>query len=101
MEAAHFRCVERTGPALVKSSRMSVAGLHKSPASVSLQGRLIPSARSLTILSQLLGSKENVRAWMNSPHADLGGRTPIGVILEGKARAVSELLEAALAGQPS
>jgi uncharacterized protein (DUF2384 family) len=80
---------------------MSVAGLHKSPASVSLQGRLIPIARSLTILSQLLGSKENVRAWMNSPHPDLGGRTPIGVILEGKARAVSELLEAALAGQPS
>ena len=78
-----------------------MAGLHKSPASVSLQGRLIPIARSLTILSQLLGSKENVRAWMNSPHADLGGRTPIGVILEGKARAVSELLEAALAGQPS
>jgi DNA-binding response OmpR family regulator len=87
--------------ALVKSSRMSVAGLHKSPAPVSLQGRLIPIARSLTILSQLLGSKENVRAWMNSPHPDLGGRTPIGVILEGKARAVSELLEAALAGQPS
>jgi|KBSSwiStaDraftv2_1062776.scaffolds.fasta_scaffold146785_2 uncharacterized protein (DUF2384 family) len=44
---------------------------------------------------------ENVRAWMNSPHPDLRGRTPIQVIREGKARAVSDLLESALAGQPS
>jgi CheY-like chemotaxis protein len=87
--------------AFAKFSGMSVAGLHKSPASASLQQGLIPIARSLTILSQLLGSKENTRAWMNSPHPDLGGRTPIGVVLEGKGRAVSDMLEAALAGQPS
>jgi len=84
-----------------KFSDMSVAGLHKSPASSSLQVFLIPIARSVTILSQLLGRKEAVRTWMNSPHPDLGGRTPISVIQEGKARAVSELLESALAGQPS
>jgi DNA-binding response OmpR family regulator len=87
--------------AFVKFAEISVAGLHKSPASLSLQERLIPAARSLTILSQLLGSKETVRTWMNSPHPDLGGRTPISIILEGKARAVSDMLEAALAGQPS
>jgi DNA-binding response OmpR family regulator len=87
--------------AFAKFSEISVAGLHKSPASSSLQERLVPIARSLTILSQLLGSKETVRTWMNSPHPDLGGRTPISVILEGKARAVSDMLEAALAGQPS
>jgi CheY-like chemotaxis protein len=87
--------------AFVKFAEISVAGLHKSPASLSLQERLIPAARSLTILSQLLGSRENVRTWMNSPHPDLGGRTPISIILEGKARAVSDMLEAALAGQPS
>ncbi len=87
--------------AFVKFAEMSVAGLHKSPASLSLQERLIPAARSLTILSQLLGSRENVRTWMNSPHPDLGGRTPVSIILEGKARAVSDMLEAALAGQPS
>jgi CheY-like chemotaxis protein len=84
-----------------KLSQVSVAGLHKSPASVSAQAHLIPIARSLTILSQLLGSKENVRAWMNSPHPDLGSQTPIRVILEGKAQVVTDLLEAALAGQPS
>jgi CheY-like chemotaxis protein len=80
---------------------MSVAGLHKSPASASLQESLIPIARSVTILSALLGSREAVRTWMNSPHPDLGGRPPIRVIEEGKGGAVSEMLESALAGQPS
>jgi DNA-binding response OmpR family regulator len=84
-----------------KLSQVSVAGLHKSPASVSTQIYLIPIARSLTILSQLLGSRENVRVWMNSPHPDLGSQTPISVILEGNAQVVTDLLEAALAGQPS
>jgi len=80
---------------------MSVAGLHKSPASASLQESLIPIARSVTILSALLGSRKAVRTWMNSPHPDLGGRPPIRVIEEGKGGAVSEMLESALAGQPS
>jgi CheY-like chemotaxis protein len=84
-----------------KFADISVAGLHKSPASGALQKVLIPIARSLTILSQLLGSKEQVRAWMNSPHPDLGGHTPIGLVMEGKSRAVRDMLEAALAGQPS
>jgi len=87
--------------AFARFSGIGVAALHKSPASASLQQVLIPIARSLTILSQLLGSKESIRAWMNSPHPDLGGRTPIGVVLEGKSKAVSDMLEAALAGQPS
>jgi CheY-like chemotaxis protein len=98
------RVAEYLGVALsafAKAADMSVAGLHKSPASMSLQEVLIPIARSLAILFQLLGSKESVQTWMNSPHPDLGGRTPISVILEGKARAVSDMLEAALAGQPS
>jgi CheY-like chemotaxis protein len=82
-------------------SRITVAGLHKSPASAALQARLIPIARTITILSDLFGSKENVRTWMNSPHPDLGNETPIHLILEGKAQIVADLLEAALAGQPS
>lgn len=86
---------------LSELSDLSVAGLHKSPASVSLQPALVPIARSLTILMQLLGARERVRTWMNSPHPDLGGRTPISVILEGKGRVVSEMLEASLEGQPS
>jgi hypothetical protein len=80
---------------------VSVAGLHKSPRSVSVQPHLIPIARSLAILTQLLSSKESVLAWMNSPHPDLGGETPLTLILQGKAQVVADLLEAALAGQPS
>lgn len=86
---------------LSELSRLSVAGLHKSPASLSLQPVLVPIARSLTILMQLLGTRESVRTWMSSPHPDLGGRTPITVILEGKGSTVSEMLEASLEGQPS
>jgi CheY-like chemotaxis protein len=84
-----------------KFSDVSVAGLHKNPASVSAQPHLVPIARSLAILTQLLTSRESVLAWMNSPHPDLGGETPLGLILRGKAQVVSDLLEAALAGQPS
>jgi DNA-binding response OmpR family regulator len=84
-----------------KFSDVSVAGLHKSPRSVSMQPHLIPIARSLAILTQLLSTKESVLAWMNSPHPDLGGQTPLQLVLEGKAQVVTDLLEAALAGQPS
>lgn len=84
-----------------KFSDVSVAGLHKSPRSISVQPHLIPIARSLAILTQLLSTKESVLAWMNSPHPDLGGQTPLQLVLEGKAQIVTDLLEAALAGQPS
>ena len=84
-----------------KFSQVSVAGLHKSPASASMQPHLAPIARSLAILTHLLTTKESVLAWMNSPHPDLGSETPIHLILEGKAQVVADLLESALAGQPS
>lgn len=79
----------------------SVPALHKNPAASSIQEALAPIARSIAILSRLLGSRENVRAWMNSPHPDLGNHTPLSFVLEGKATAVVDMLEAALAGQPS
>ena len=84
-----------------KFSDVSVAALHKSPASTSVQDHLVPIARTLSILTQLLGPKENVLAWLNSPHPDLSGVPPVRLILEGKAQVVTDLLEAALAGQPT
>jgi DNA-binding response OmpR family regulator len=84
-----------------KFCHISVAGLHKSPASASMQTHLAPIARSLAILTQLLTTKEHVLAWMNSPHPDLGSETPIHLILEGKAQVVADLLQSALAGQLS
>jgi len=79
----------------------SVAGVHKNPSAPAVQTLLRPIARSIAILASLLGSKEKVKIWMNSPHPDLEGRTPLSVILEGKSTVVSEMLEAALAGQPA
>lgn len=79
----------------------SVAALHKNPDATSIQEVLSPIARSIAVLSRLLGTKENVRAWVNSPHPDLGNQTPLNLILEGKAVAVVDMLEAVLAGQAS
>jgi hypothetical protein len=38
---------------------------------------------------------------LNSPHPDLGERTPLDVMLNGQADAVVTLLENAVAGLPS
>jgi response regulator RpfG family c-di-GMP phosphodiesterase len=87
--------------ALAETIGKNIATIHKSPSASSLQESLSPIARILGILVPLLRSRENILAWLNSPHPDMGGRTPMSFILDGKAVAVAELLEAALAGQPS
>lgn len=79
----------------------NVAAVHKSPAAAPLQESFAPIARTIGALSFLLRSRDQVLAWLNSPHPDLGYRTPLSLILEGKAIAVAELLDAALAGQMS
>lgn len=75
--------------------------VHKTPAADSLQTSLAPIKRSLEILGDTLPDVVAVRAWLNSPHPDLGGRTPLSVILEGKAGALRTLLENALKGIPA
>ena len=75
--------------------------LHKTPDSVAAQPALATIKRILVILSDMLGKRETVLAWLNSPHPDLGDRTPISVILEGHGGAVVAILENALAGVPS
>jgi len=75
--------------------------LHKTPDSAAVQPSLATIKRILVILSEMLGKRETVLAWLNSPHPDLGNRTPISVVLEGHASAVVSLLENALAGVPS
>jgi hypothetical protein len=39
-------------------------------------------------------------SWLNHPHADLGGRTPLEVVAMGYPGAVEGMLEAALIGLP-
>jgi len=86
---------------LAEAIGKNIAAVHKSPSAPALQENLAAIARILGILVPLLRTRERVLAWLNSPHPDIGGRIPMSFILDGKGVAVAELLEAALAGQPS
>lgn len=86
---------------LATTTGRSVAGIHKAPAADSLQQALAPVAQTISLLSEILQSKEHVRTWLHSPHPDLGNQIPMRLILEGHAGAVADMLAAALAGQPS
>jgi uncharacterized protein (DUF2384 family) len=86
---------------LAAATGRSIAAIHKVPAADSLQQPLAPVALTISLLSEILQSKEHVRTWLHSPHPDLGNQIPMRLILEGRAGAVADMLAAALAGQPS
>jgi hypothetical protein len=86
---------------LALALRVNYTALHKTPDSYSVQQALAPLKQVLVILSQMLGPQTAVRAWLNSPHPDLGGRIPLSVMLEGHTDAVLTILENALAGIPA
>jgi uncharacterized protein (DUF2384 family) len=75
--------------------------VHKTPAASSLQPSLRSIKRALEILEQVFVDRSSVLAWLNSPHPDLGKRSPLDVILQGYPDAVEDMLEAALTGTPS
>lgn len=75
--------------------------VHKTPDAESLQRALAPIKRSLELVSRVTRDEKEGRVWLNNPHPDLGGRTPLQVILEGHADAVITLLENAISGTPS
>jgi hypothetical protein len=75
--------------------------LHKTPAAPSVQAGLRPIKASLDILAQVIGDQTTIRMWLNSPHPDLGMRTPLQVILDGHAGAVETILANAIDGIPS
>jgi hypothetical protein len=75
--------------------------VHKTPAALSLQPGLLPIKRSLDILARVFRDDAMVRIWLNSPHPDLGLRTPMQVILEGHAAAVETILANAIEGIPT
>jgi CheY-like chemotaxis protein len=77
---------------------INYTALHKTPDSVAAQPALSLFKRILVILADMLGAQKTVRAWLNSPHPDLGSRTPISVMLDGHADAVVTILENALVG---
>ncbi len=86
---------------LAAATDRSVAGIHKAPAADSIQQALAPVALTISLLSEILESKEQVRTWLHSPHPDLGNQVPMRLILDGHAGAVADMLAAAMAGQPS
>lgn len=75
--------------------------LHKTPAAPSVQAGLRPIKASLDILAQVIDDPATIRAWLNSPHPDLGMRVPLQVMLEGHAGAVETILANAIEGIPS
>ncbi|MEK7405590.1 MAG: antitoxin Xre/MbcA/ParS toxin-binding domain-containing protein [Acidobacteriota bacterium] len=83
---------------LARALGKKTAAVHKSPAAASLQDELAPIARTVGILQEFLRSPEEIRAWLNSPHPDLGNETPMSLLLDGKGVGVADMLEAALAG---
>lgn len=86
---------------LARALGKKYAAAYKTPDAPSIQEGLRPIKRSLEILSQFLEERSTILAWLNSQHPDLGMRTPIDLIIEGRAEAVETLLENALAGVPT
>ena len=85
---------------LVEGLDLSYKAAHKNPSSESFQVVLQPIKRILEILDEIFAKPETVRAWLNTPHADLGGRTALQTILEKNSQAVLTVLENAVAGVP-
>jgi uncharacterized protein (DUF2384 family) len=67
-----------------------------------LQSEMARIVRTIVQLRELLdGSMEYVRIWLRSPHPDLGGRTPLSYLIEGKPEVVEALIYTYEVGQPS
>jgi hypothetical protein len=76
--------------------------LNKTPDAPAAQGALRPIKHALEILAEVTADNHaEIRAWMQTPHPDLGGASPLQVILAGQATAVEGMLAGALAGIPS
>ena len=53
-------------------------------------------------LRELLdGDMSFVRVWLKAPHPDLGGRTPLSYLKEGRAEVVETLVHMLETGQPA
>jgi DNA-binding NarL/FixJ family response regulator len=82
---------------LAKLTPISRQALNETPDSAHAQAALDPLARILDVLSTVL-PREHVAAWLNTPHARIGGETPIRAILEGRGEQVALMLERARGG---
>lgn len=88
-------------PQIAAAVGASYPAVHKTPDASNLQKGLGPIKRSLALISRRTRNRREARAWLNSPHPDLGEKTPLEVMLSGRADAIVTLLENAIAGLPS
>jgi hypothetical protein len=70
----------------------------KSPGSAALQPGLAPIHRTVVAMERIFGSRSSALAWLNSPNGELDGRTPLSVVMAGRAEVVADMLEGTLAG---
>jgi uncharacterized protein (DUF2384 family) len=89
--------LERLAPAVGYTPQ----GLLRNPTSERLQPALARIAHVLDRLRALLDDERSVAVWLRAPHPDLGGATPLSLILAGQAETVGVLLHLAESGQTS
>lgn len=73
----------------------------KTPAAEALQPSLHDFKRVIEVLQHVLGERTSVRIWMNTPHPDLGYKSPRDVAEAGNISAVRRMLDSTLSGNLS
>ncbi len=71
---------------------LNYKAVHRNPCAPAFQKALIPVKSSLEYLKQAFPKPEVIRAWLNTPHPMLEGKTSLETILEGKSFAIVRLL---------
>jgi hypothetical protein len=78
---------------LAEGLGLNYKAVHRDPSGVSFQEALQPVKRALEYLSQAFkNDPATIRAWLNTSHPMLDGKTSLEMILQGKAFAVDRLL---------
>lgn len=85
---------------LAEGLGLNYKAVHRTPAAAGFQSALRPVKRSLELLHRFFGPAKAIRAWLHTPHPDLDGTSALETILEGKADAVTLILENAWNGVP-
>ncbi|HET9594101.1 MAG TPA: MbcA/ParS/Xre antitoxin family protein [Anaeromyxobacteraceae bacterium] len=84
--------------ALSRAIGKDYKAVFKSPASAALQPLLSAVHRTIVALLRVYGDRARALAWLNTANLELGGARPMELVLDGRAEAVADLVEATLAG---
>jgi DNA-binding NarL/FixJ family response regulator len=87
--------------ALARAVGKDYKAVFKSPSSEVLQPLLAPIHRLVVALHRVYGDRAKVLAWLNTANSELGGARPMELMLDGRADAAADLVEATLAGVPT